>query len=84
MHSILLVVFGTQFDLKALGHDISKLFVTKLTLNGTMTAKACRAITRNSMRKTIEYRGDRCLYVTLAPELSDGGQPARDLAPSRP
>ena len=65
----------SAWALKALGHDISKRFVTKFkrsaptqfpVINGTMIAKACRAITRNSTRKTFEYRGDRRLYVDLS------------------
>ena len=61
----------SAWALKALGHDISKRFVTKFkrsartqfpVINGTMTTKACRAITRNSF----EYRGDRRLYVDLS------------------
>ena len=60
-----------------------------------MTAKPCRAIMRNSMRKTFEFFifflkvflniavTVPCTW-TLAPELSDGGQPARDLGKGRP
>ena len=35
-------------------------------INGTLTATACRAITRNSTCKTIEYRSDRRLCEDLS------------------
>ena len=40
-------------------------------INGTLTAKACRAITRNSKRKTIEYRGDLQLCEDLSFQMAD-------------
>ena len=61
--------------LKALGHDISEWFLTKFKLivyrqvpviNGTMTAKACRAIIRNVTREMISFHGNHRLYVNLS------------------
>ena len=61
-----------------------------------MTAKACcaiidiipyeryniyGAITHNVTHKAISYHSDCWLYMTVAPEVSDGGLPAPDLAP---